>query len=88
MMRKLLAMLPKIEVSLYDWHLQMCVGEQQNGFTAGPRFLAFYLPCDKVVQVISPPEGYVAPMSEICFDWNSKEGVVYAHFPPNTSKVR
>lgn len=80
-LRKILAALPIIEVGMDDWHLHASVGERRIGFTVGPRFLSFDKDNDIHRQIVSPPKGYQAPMSDISFDLNSREGLTYLYVP-------
>ena len=86
-LRKILALLPTIEVGMDDWHLHVSVGARMAGFTVGPHFLSLDDKGDIAHMLVSPPEGYVGPMSDIGFSWNSRQGLTYlnvpeVHFPP------
>jgi hypothetical protein len=80
MLKRLLSFLPLITVGMDDWHLHVSVGERQLGFTVGPRFLSLDKGGDIAVQVVSPGT-YRSPMSDVCFDWNSKDGWMYVNIP-------
>lgn len=86
--RKLLAVLPTITVGMDDWHLHVSVGERGRGFTVGPRFLSYDKDGDIAHMLISPPEGYQAPTSDITFDWNSREGLTYLNAPAVQIKTK
>ena len=87
MFRKLLALLPKIEIGMADFYLHVSVGETPNqsvGFTVGPRFLSLDMKGDIARMLISPPEGHKEPFSDITFTWNTREGLVDLHVPSIT----
>ncbi len=86
MIRKLLALLPTITVGLDDWHLHVSVGERGLGFTVGPHFLSLDDKGDIARQLVSPPENYEAPMCDISFSWDSREGLTYLNVPAYTYK--
>lgn len=77
----LLAALPTITVGLDDWHLHVSVGESQVGFTVGPHFLSLDYKGDIARMLVSPPEGYEAPLSDITFSWDSRGGLSYLSIP-------
>lgn len=84
MFRKLLAMLPKVEILLTDYHLSVIVGEKVGesvGFTVGPHFLSFDRNGDIARQIVSPPKGYEGPMTDITLTWNTREGLVDCFVP-------
>jgi hypothetical protein len=69
--------LPRISLALTDWHLSLIVGDV--GVTVGPHFLSIDKDGDIAHQIISPPAGYSAPLSDVFFQYDSQEGLSY-HF--------
>lgn len=70
--KKLLAKMPYIGIGLHDWAFSLSVGSFRAGFTVGPMFLSLDWNGDIAFQIIRPPSGYHAPMSDFGFEWTNK----------------
>lgn len=82
MLKAILFLLPMIEIGVTDYHLHVAVGEKRAlGVTMGPHFLSFDRNNDIAAQIISPPVGYQAPISDFTFLWNTRTGLDYLNIP-------